>query len=336
MYRKKDFFKILGIVLLGLLSAGIYNGIFAEDSRDKRILEESKVMADSLSSKASQWKLITEKAEENKPNSEEIKEKIKKDEPPVEEKSENTGEDKSNSEDIPEKTEELGSKSEEAKADLRVMNESDQVQPSTEEPKRIAFTFDDGPNVGTSERILDAFKGQDGSATFFVVASRISGREYIVQRALEEGHELGNHSFNHPNLTELGVEGFLEEINSGQEEIYAATGVYPQILRPTYGSVNDEMKANVPMPMVNWNLDTHDWSSKDAEAIAEIILEEARDGSIVLMHDIYPESADAIELVLPKLAEKGFVFLSISELFESAGIQLQAGGLYKDINIVED
>lgn len=192
----------------------------------------------------------------------------------------------------------------------------------------IAVTYDDGPNFGSTERILNVLKQNNAKATFFVLGDRIPSRESILQRQIAEGHEIGNHSYGHPNLTRLGYAAIQSQISRTQDAVYNATGIYPKLARPTYGAVNQNVKDAVFLPLVNWSVDTRDWESRNPNSIYNIIMNNVKDGDIILMHDIHEPTATASEMVIPKLVEKGFQLVTLSELFQYKGITPTAGNLY--------
>ncbi|MDO5717453.1 MAG: cell wall-binding repeat-containing protein [Tissierellia bacterium] len=193
----------------------------------------------------------------------------------------------------------------------------------------IAFTYDDGPRKGATDKLLDILKANDVKATFFVVGERISGREDLLKRTVAEGHEIGNHSYSHKDLATISYADIQSEVNKTQEQINAVAGVYPVLMRPPYGSVNQNVKAAVSLPLINWSVDTVDWKSRNPESVAQIILSQAKDGDIVLMHDLYDTSAYASEKVIPILKQRGFQFVTVSELFKYKGINPAPGNLYR-------
>lgn len=196
------------------------------------------------------------------------------------------------------------------------------------EKPMIALTFDDGPNKNTTVPILDTLKEYDSAATFFILGNRVSDNIDILERMLEEGSEIGNHSFNHKELTKLSSEGLMEQIRNTQDAVINSTGIEPKLIRPTYGSYNDNLKSQVEMPLILWSIDTLDWKSRDSQKVTSHVLENIKDGDIVLMHDIYDSTAGAIKTLVPELIERGYQLVTISELFESRGELLKDGEIY--------
>ncbi len=192
----------------------------------------------------------------------------------------------------------------------------------------VALTFDDGPNKSTTVPILDTLKEYNSAATFFVLGNRVSNNVDILERMLEEGSEIGNHSYNHKELTKLSYEELMEQITKTQEAIIEATGYEPKLMRPTYGSYNDELKSGVCMPLILWSIDTLDWKSKSSRRITDHVLGRVKDGDIILMHDIYGSTAEAVELLVPELINRGYQLVTISELYESKEKSLECGQIY--------
>ena len=192
----------------------------------------------------------------------------------------------------------------------------------------VALTFDDGPNKETTVPILNILKKYDSAATFFILGNRASNNVEILKRMVEEGSEIGNHSYNHKELTKLSAEGVNEQIFSTQNVVKDLIGIEPKLMRPTYGSFNDDLKSRTDMPLVLWSIDTLDWKSRDARAVTNHVLENVRDGDIVLMHDIYDSTAQAVDLLVPQLIDRGYQLVTVSELYEARGESLKAGVSY--------
>lgn len=182
--------------------------------------------------------------------------------------------------------------------------------------KYVALTFDDGPHKDYTPQILDTLKKYNAKATFYVLGNRVSYYPDIVKRAYEEGHEIGNHTWSHPNLTSLSQESLIEEINNASNEIAKITGKMPATIRPPYGAYNETVQDFVSMPIILWSVDTLDWKHKSSARIKQVIQTNVTDGSIILMHDIHQASADALEDVLISLSQQGYQFVTISALLQ--------------------
>lgn len=195
------------------------------------------------------------------------------------------------------------------------------------ESKMIALTFDDGPNYNTN-KVLEVLEEYNVPATFFVLGSKIKGNEHIIKRIKESGSEIGNHTHNHKILTRLEEDEIRKEIDSTSKEIYNVTGEYPTLLRPSYGIVNKKVKNISDSPIIIWDIDTLDWKYHNSKRIAGRVLSKAKDGDIVLMHDVYSSTANALKIIIPKLKERGYTFVTVSELFYYKGVELKKGKVY--------
>ncbi|MBQ5446658.1 MAG: polysaccharide deacetylase family protein [Lachnospiraceae bacterium] len=191
-----------------------------------------------------------------------------------------------------------------------------QAMVSTIDPSKpmVAMTFDDGPNSATTPQILDTLEKYGSHATFFVVGQKIDGNESIIQRAASIGCEIGNHTLNHVKLTSVDEGGLDAEISGNADRIKSLTGQQTVTLRPPYGAVNDVVMAHVNVPIILWSIDTLDWKTRDVATTISNVQQSVFDGAIILMHDIYQESADAAVSLIAWLNEQGYQLVSISEL----------------------
>lgn len=192
------------------------------------------------------------------------------------------------------------------------------VQTSTvnESGPVIALTFDDGPYNAVTSHILDVLEENKVCATFFVLGSRIEGREDLLERMEELNCEVGNHTFSHLDLTRLSRADCQTELESTDNEIRRVLGHGAAVVRPPYGSYNNTVLAVANRPLVLWTVDTNDWRGMEAETIADYVIEQAKEGSVILMHDQQSQTADAMERIIPELIEEGFHFVTVSELIE--------------------
>lgn len=193
--------------------------------------------------------------------------------------------------------------------------------------KAIALTFDDGPSSFTG-RLLDCLEKNNAKATFFMVGTEIDSFPDEVKRMKELGCELGNHTCDHTDLTTLSAEDITSEISGVDERLLKLTGQGASVVRPPYGSVNDTVKATVGTPMILWSIDTLDWKTLDTESTVETVMNNVKDGSIVLMHDIYSTSVDAAEILIPQLIEEGYQLVTVHELAALHQTELTAGVTY--------
>lgn len=198
---------------------------------------------------------------------------------------------------------------------------------TSDDPKYIALTFDDGPGGEYTDMILDHLEACGARGTFFIMGCRINDNLPQIKRMIEGGHQLGNHTWDHVDLTKTDKDATLRQIMSVHDSIKGLFGVSPQLVRPPYGFF-DENARGAGFPLIHWSVDTMDWHLLDADAVVRHILENARDGDIILMHDIYPSTAEAVGRVLPLLDQKGFRMVTVSELFAIRGIALEPGKAY--------
>ena len=183
----------------------------------------------------------------------------------------------------------------------------------------VALTFDDGPRKGSTELIVDALKKVNGRATFFVVGQMVEQSPDLVKKAVEAGCQIGNHTYDHANLNKLGAYGVRTEVNKCSNAVYAAAGVYPMIGRPPYGSVNQTVRNAVNIPWFNWNVDTLDWKNRDANYVYNYVINNVKDGQVILMHDLHPTTAQAMVKAIPKLHEMGYQLVTIDEMAKVKG-----------------
>lgn len=206
----------------------------------------------------------------------------------------------------------------------------------------IALTFDDGPTGGPEEgltaKLLNALQENDAHATFFMCGYRIKDFNKHMDRYLAEGHELGNHTMNHPmkgGLKGRSLEFIHEEVDSNSELIESYTGQKPTVMRPVGGNYDDTVKQAMQesgLPIVNWSLDTLDWKNRDADQIYNNIVNNAQDGDIVLMHDLRQCTLDGTVRAIQTLRERGFAFVTVSELAAVKGVTLEPGKVYTDLH----
>lgn len=177
----------------------------------------------------------------------------------------------------------------------------------------MALTFDDGPNSSVTPRILDILAQQQVRATFFVVGQHVEGREHLLRRMHTEGHEVGNHSWNHPMFTKLSPADMEVQVRMAQRAIMAAGVPAPNLFRPPYGAVDPTVMGHTDMTVVRWNVDPADWYVRDAQKVKDHIVAYARPGGIVLLHDAHATTADALELAIREL-KPHYRFVTVSQL----------------------
>jgi peptidoglycan/xylan/chitin deacetylase (PgdA/CDA1 family) len=188
--------------------------------------------------------------------------------------------------------------------------------PKPDDGKRIALTFDDGPSSYTT-RILNALEQYGAKATFCVIGSRVSNYSSIIARADQMGCEVIGHSWSHVSLTSLTVAEIAEDIRRASSAIARVTGKTPKLFRPPYGNVNSAVREAAKRQgaaIIMWSVDTLDWSRRDADKVYNAIMAEASDGAIILCHDIYASTVEAVIKAVPELIRRGYQLVTVSEL----------------------
>ena len=189
----------------------------------------------------------------------------------------------------------------------------------------IALTFDDGPSATLTPKLLDLLAAHHIKATFFVIGENVAEHPEIVARAAREGHEIGNHSWSHPNLAKMSDDNVRSQLRRTDDAIRGATGNRPTLLRPPYGSITAREKRWIHdefgYRIILWDVDPNDWKRPGPSVVTNRILKETRPGSIVLSHDIHPGTIEAMPATLNELEAKGFKFVTVSELLHMARTQ---------------
>jgi len=185
---------------------------------------------------------------------------------------------------------------------------------TAERPKKIALTFDDGPHPRYTEQILDGLAERNVKATFFVLGRNIKGNEDIIKRIQDEGHLIGNHSYDHVRLTSLRLETAYEDLNKVNQCIYDITGVYPIYVRPPFGEWRKGLDCKMNMIPVLWTVDSKDWQLKNADKIVKNVVKKVKEGDIILMHDWYSTSVTATMQIVDELQKQGYDFVTVDEL----------------------
>jgi peptidoglycan/xylan/chitin deacetylase (PgdA/CDA1 family) len=186
----------------------------------------------------------------------------------------------------------------------------------------IALTFDDGPNATLTPKLLDLLAARHLKATFFVIGQNAADHPDILRRAVREGHEIGNHSWSHPNLGKMSDEAVRRELQKTDEAIVAAIGKKPTLMRPPYGSITANQKKWIHdefgYRIIIWDVDPLDWKRPGPSVVTARILKETKAGSIVLAHDIHPPTIEAMPATFDQLMKKGFKSVTVTELLSMA------------------
>jgi peptidoglycan-N-acetylglucosamine deacetylase len=178
----------------------------------------------------------------------------------------------------------------------------------------IALTFDDGPAAPETATLLTYLAQYNARATFFTVGQNVVAHPDLVRAEAHAGNEVGNHSWNHPDLTKLTAEQVAYQLGRTSAAIKAATGKAPTLFRPPYGAVNSNVRGATTLSPVLWTLDTEDWKYPDAAKVAQTVIGKVKRNDVVLMHDIHPTSVAAVPEILRTLRASGYHFVTVSHL----------------------
>lgn len=219
------------------------------------------------------------------------------------------------------------------------VTESPAVEVPTPEPtpapkeKAVALTFDDGPSRDNDGTILETLQANGAHATFFVLGNRARVDGDIMQMILDAGCEIASHSWDHPQLSKIKWKKAKSQIDRTDRIVSKLLNGYQiSLLRPPYGSISETMRKKVKKPMILWSLDTEDWKSRNAKKVFNRVKKEVKDGDIILMHDIHPETAEAVKKIVPWLSEQGYDMLTVTELMARKGKTMEGGKAYLDAN----
>ncbi len=202
----------------------------------------------------------------------------------------------------------------------------------------IALTFDDGPNTTTTMQVLDVLEKHGVVASFFLIGDNIDDNSaQSVKRAHDMGCEINNHSKTHSNMTELSADEIIAEFNYTDDKIFEITGERSKFFRPPYISVNDEMLDSIDVPFIA-GIGCNDWEDRvTAEMRTASILKQVKDGSIILMHDMLgnDKTVEALDTLIPQLKERGYTFVTVSQLFNIKGIEISGEDIKIYTNVLQ-
>lgn len=204
----------------------------------------------------------------------------------------------------------------------------------SEEVKYIALTFDDGPNSTTTNEVIDKLEKYGIVASFFLVGNNIDDESAkAVKRAYDLGCEIDNHSRTHSNMTELSAEEIKAEYDYTDGKVYEITGEHTKFFRPPYIAVHQIMFDNIDVPFIA-GIGANDWEDRvTAEMRARMILKQAKDGDIILLHDAEGNSmtVEALDAIIPELQKQGYKFVTVTELFRAKGIEPDMEKVYTNV-----
>lgn len=184
----------------------------------------------------------------------------------------------------------------------------------SKDSKKIALTFDDGPHPYYTEQLLKGLKERDVKVTFFITGKSAEAYPEIVREIYEDGHLIGNHTYNHTQLSSRNREKFKEEIIKTNEVIKEITGEDTIYIRPPYGSWNKEFEKELNMFPVLWTIDPLDWCSSNVSCIVNTVCSKAEENAIILMHDQYKTTVTAALEIVDQLQKEGYEFVTVDEL----------------------
>ncbi len=207
--------------------------------------------------------------------------------------------------------------------------QADLAEPMTQPPQLVALTFDDGPKAATTARLLDGLDRRGVKATFFLIGKQIEGNEDLVRRMRDCGHQIGIHTYDHVALAGLSAADFDAQVGRTRAILTDLLGEGSYALRPPYGMVDDAVRQNAGCPLILWSVDPEDWHQRNVQREVTHIVSNVRDGDVILMHDIFPESVDAALQVIDQLHQAGYAFVTVEELFAARGVPLEPGEVYR-------
>lgn len=182
------------------------------------------------------------------------------------------------------------------------------------EKKRIALTFDDGPHPIYTPQMLELLKEEQVPATFFLLGENVELYGDVVKEIAKEGHLIGNHTYHHVQVTSLSLEEACKEIQETSDLIEELTGTGTQYVRPPFGTWNEELEERLNMIPVMWSIDTKDWTTQNVDWIVRETVKHAEDHDIILMHDSYQSTVEAVKRVIEQLEAEGFEFVTVDEI----------------------
>ncbi len=195
----------------------------------------------------------------------------------------------------------------------------------------IAISFDDGPNNNNTMEVLKTLEDNKMCATFFMVGNKMYNQKDILKKVFASHSEIGSHTYSHINMKRSKPDKIKDEIDKTSRIFKDITGFDIKLIRPPYGAYTNDIIKDYNYSFILWNADTDDWKNKDVERIVNYILNNAQDGNIILMHDSYATSVEAVKIALPQLYARGVQVVSVSKLAELKGKTLEVGKAYRSM-----
>ena len=195
--------------------------------------------------------------------------------------------------------------------------------------KLIALTFDDGPAGSNTTRLLDGLRARNAHCTFFLVGSSVERYPELVKQMWLDGHQIASHTYDHPTMTSLSNDQIRSQLTKTDKLLDKAIGLnLDYMLRPPYGDFNDRVLKTANVPCFFWSMDTYDWKSDNADSVYREFIKQAKDGSLVLLHDTHSTSVTAALRAIDTLQAQGYKFVTVAEMFYRRGITLENGHMY--------
>ncbi len=188
------------------------------------------------------------------------------------------------------------------------------VNNTVSESKKIALTFDDGPNPDYTQKLLAGLRERGVKVTFFLLGKEIEKYPEIVEEIAKDGHLIGNHSYEHVNWNNMSDNEVKEQIDMTNRVIYEVTGKYPEYIRPPYGCCRYNLDCGTTMTEVLWDIDPLDWKTSNSDVVAKHVIDKAEDNDIILLHDASESSVNAALKIIDELEKNGYTFVTVEEI----------------------
>lgn len=185
---------------------------------------------------------------------------------------------------------------------------------ANETEKKVAITFDDGPNPDYTEILLAGLKERGVSATFFLLGKEVERYPKIVEDIYADGHLIGTHSYEHVNLNNLCDAAAVEQVDKTNQAIHELTGEYPEYIRPPFGSWKCNLDYETKMIEVLWDVDPLDWKTDNSDVIAKRVVDKVQENDIILLHDASESSVNAAFKIIDELQKEGYTFVTVDEI----------------------
>ena len=198
----------------------------------------------------------------------------------------------------------------------------------------IALTFDDGPDNKFTPQLLEILNDRGAKATFFILGEAAEKYPQIVKAAYDSGHQIENHSYDHPRFSKIDKNELQYQINNTNDIIYRITEEKPVYVRPPYGEVNDTVTEQVSYSMMLWTVDPRDWEAEEADTVYNNIMANVYNGAVVILHDKNPSTHEALKRVIDELQAKGWKFVTLDGYYQYFDIQPQPHKIYRGTQVL--